>query len=658
MRLILCTLMFLACGFGEVVGNTKTVGMAGPGGELKVVIGSTEEGALWYACDWKGNRVIEESPLGLTVDGVAWGEGGVEVFEVSGEVVEDEWEMLWGEQKKVKSVYSDNAVRVKKISGDRAGEEMIVRVRIFEDGFGFRYEVEGSAADGKVVASNERTRFMFDGDYTSWGFVRMGMQAISGKPISEMKMVRQTKRGAREVKVTTPVIVKKADNVWVAIHEAGLDGYGPCFVKSVADDGLYGFVADIGGGEVTGLGKQIVTPWRVVLVGDEAGDLVTSNVILNLNEKPASEMDFSWVKPSKLIWDWRGRGAKVEGWDYDLNTETCIRYVDAAKRLGLDGFMIDAGWYHPKKVKDMPPADWWKTGPVDMPKIAKYAEESGVDLWLYFNHPELSRYETEKVFENLKAWGVDGIKNGFLYDANQKNVSADMQMLEMARKYQIMYDVHEPIKPTGLRRKWPHYVGREFVHALADGARMATPEYHATAAFISGIAGPVDQTPGIVALEGSTERRYVRKEIQSTAAAQIARCVVYFTGVLNLSDVPEAYEARMDLFEFVQKLPMKWDESRVLSGEPGDYIVVARRSGDEWFIGALTDEVAREVAIDVSKLGADEYTARIYGDADDANFQTNRNPYQVYDAEVVVGGKLKIKLAPGGGASVWIKPKE
>ncbi|QQE10309.1 glycoside hydrolase family 97 catalytic domain-containing protein [Planctomycetota bacterium] len=623
--------------------------------DIKFAITSSD-GYLSYTLSKNGQNIIEPSPLGITVDNIAWGSGNTTIHEAAGGTREShDYKLPWGEKKYISNRYTEDLYS---FNHSETKIRMYIRVRMFDDGIGFRYELQGTQPDGQVTASDELTAFTFDQDYPAWTFVRLGMQAISAKPISQLQEIRETKRGPRTLLPVSPVVIKKANDTYVAIHEAKLDSFAPAFLTPFPQpDGKAALEVTLGGGKVTNLPQKFVTPWRVIIFGKTPGDLIESDIILNLNDPPNPRLDYSWVKPSKLIWDWRGRGATTDDWTYELNTETCLRYIDKAKSLGLDGFMIDAHWYDPKKVKNLEPELWHTTGPVDMPKVAEYAKQQNVDLWLYFNHPELSRYQPEKIFDLLSEWNVKGVKNGFLHDANQKNVAGDMRMLELARQHKIMYDVHEPLKPTGLRRTYPHYVSREFVHALADGARMATPSYHATAAYLAAIAGPVDQTPGIIALNNATaERHYVRNEIQSTATAQIARCLIYYSGILNLSDIPEAYEQRADLFEFVQKMPMTWDDTRFIQGEIGKYIVIARRSKNKWFIAAITNEEARNITLNLSFIGnLNSKTARIYADAPDAHYLTNREPYQITDKTFTNTNMLKLELAPGGGACVWIR---
>jgi hypothetical protein len=228
--------------------------------------------------------------------------------------------------------------------------------------------------------------------------------------------------------------------------------------------------------------------------------------------------------------------------------------------------------------------------------------------------------------------------------------------VEACAERRLMYDCHEPVKPSGIERTYPNFMTREYVHSLVDGRMEHDPAYHVTMPFVNMLAGPLDHTPGMFDLDRAMERDFVRNEIQSTVVAQAARCLVVFTGLLNLADHGESYARKADLFEFVRRLPMRWDETRVLAGEVGKFIVLARRAGRSWFVAAMTNQEARGVDLPLDFLADGPHEATLYADAPDADYRTNREAYRVARRRVSRRDSAACVMAPGGGHCLWIRP--
>ncbi|MGJ8691858.1 MAG: glycoside hydrolase family 97 catalytic domain-containing protein [Thalassotalea sp.] len=312
-------------------------------------------------------------------------------------------------------------------------------------------------------------------------------------------------------------------------------------------------------------------------------------LIQNLNE-PSKIKDTTWIKPGISTWDWRARGAKEEGFTYKLNTESMIRFIDKTSSLGLPYFMIDAGWYGHEHKKESDPLT--TIADIDMKAIVARAKAKNVGVWLYINRAAFVDHDMDEILAQYKDWGIVGIKLGFLRRSYQSSVEFLQNLLEKTAKYQIMLNCHECVVPSGIERTWPHFLTREYNHSFMDGSYTAAPVDHTITPFLNNAAGPIDVTPGFFDIEKMEERDYVKQPLQSTIVAQTAMSLTYFSPLLCLPDIPEAYQRKPDLFAFIKGLPLTYDESQVLVGDIGQAYVVARRKADKWWIGGVVNELA------------------------------------------------------------------
>ena len=420
------------------------------------------------------------------------------------------------------------------------------------------------------------------------------------------------------------------------------------------------------------------TPWRTITISDRAGGLIESSLIPNLNE-PSTIKDTSWIKPGVTMWDWRNHGAIADdGFEYGINTASYIRYLDFAAEAGVAYLLIDAEWYGPERDPKSDPKT--SVPEVDMPRICEYAQDVGVGVWLYMNTKSLQSYDMDETFQQYKQWGVVGIKQGFVSNPNRKSIEFDLTVVKKCADHQLMYVRHESPKPTGYERTYPNVMSYEFVNSMLDsGTRPpATPTRVINGLFVFGLAGPVDRSCGMFDLDSFISREKCHRQLPSTVVSQTAQCLLYPSGLLTLPDMPDAYRRKSDLFEFIAQLPMTWDQTKVLESEIGEYITLARQSGDVWFVGSLADEKGRQtsVTLDFLKEGA-EYDVTLYEDAPEANYNyigpmnkrearklkqplkpqtTRRELYQVRKITAKKGDTVSVNIAPGGGHCMWIRP--
>jgi alpha-glucosidase len=387
--------------------------------------------------------------------------------------------------------------------------------------------------------------------------------------------------------------------------------------------------------------------WRVLLVGDEPGRLVESNVITSLN--PESEIaDTSWIHAGRASWDWWNGSLGPDG-KRAYTTETMKYYVDFAAKSGFEYMMLDAGWSDHNDITKM-------NGTVDVPELVRYGKEKGVKVWIWLLANQVEQ-QMDEAFPLYEKWGVAGLKIDFTLRDDQHGMNFYYRSAKKAAEHHLMLDFHGATKPSGIERTYPNILSYEAVLGM-ENSKVGTrdnPEYHTTIPFTRMLAGPMDQTPG--AFDNRTREEFTpRMEapmVMGTRAHQLAMYAVFQCAFQMVSDVPYAYD-NQPAFQFIKDTPATWDETHVLNGRPGVYITVARRHGNEWFLGSLNSWDARQVDLPLDFLGPGDYTAEIYSDADDAvqhpkNVHIERKP-------VTRSSHLQAALAPGGGYAVRFVP--
>ena len=494
--------------------------------------------------------------------------------------------------------------------------------------------------------------------------------------------------------VQTPLMMKTADGLYLNIHEAALVDY-PAMQLHV-DTSTYRLTASLvpdALGNKAYLRAPARTPWRTVIVSDQATAILASKMILNLNE-PSELTSTEWIKPMKFIGVWwemqtgrstwnyadnvdslDSRGALIPNHRHGANTANVKRYIDFAAQNGIEGVLVEGwntGW-----------EEWfgnWKENvfdfvtpypDFDVSEITRYAASKGIKMIM---HNETSgsatNYERQMdtAFRFMKKYGYTSVKTGYVgkiiprgeHHDGQWMVAHYLRVVKKAAGYQIMVDAHEPVRPTGLQRTYPNWLaceagrGNEY-NAFSDGS---APEHETIMPFTRLIGGPMDYTPGIFKLKGYASYAPTR-QVHTTLAKQLALYVTMYSPLQMAADIPENYLAHMDAFQFIRDVPVDWDDTKIIAAEPGDYITIARKAKakSSWFVGAITDENSRMANIPLGFLDPGKrYLATIYRDADNADWKSNPEAYQIEQRKVGSSDTLSIRLAPGGGAAISIVP--
>lgn len=645
-----------------------------PDGQIEVRV-SSDAGQPRYVVLYKGAEVIAPSLLGLRFAEGADLDRGFAITSVSRGTSDETWEQPWGERRFVRDRHNELAVVLASTSGPE--RSYTLRVRVFDEGFGFRYEVPDTGARAIV---DEITEFRVDPDATAWW-----------TPAGEFNRYEYTYR-TTPVRVMsrahTPFTLRTSAGVHMAIHEAALVDYADMWLDQRRAGILEADLAPRHDGVRVRVDGAFKTPWRAVQIADSAVDLANgSDLYLNLNE-PNALGDVSYFKPGKYIGIWWGMHINKYTWgsgpNHGATTENTRRYIDFAAENGFSGVLVEGwnvGW----------DGDWFNNGDkfrfaqaypdFDLPALAAYAKARGVQL---IGHHETSanitNYENqlEDAFALYAKHGYSVVKTGYVADAGdltftdkdgfsrytwhagQERVEHDLHVLLRAHAYRLAINVHEPVKDTGLRRTYPNAVSREGARGMefnAWGTPPNPPEHEAILPYTRMLAGPFDFTPGIFDLMPNGPDNENR--VQTTLAKQLALYVAIYSPVQMAADLPENYEARPQAFQFIRDVPADWERSVALQGEVGDFFVMARqrRGGEDWYLGAVSDEAARTLSVPLDFLDAGRtYRAEIYRDGPRADWVSNPYDIIIESREVNAQTVLQLPLATSGGAAVRLVP--
>lgn len=641
--------------------HAETVTVASPDGRNIVTVDSDK---LTYAVSRDGKAVIDPSPLGLNLDIASVG-AGAQYTNHTGIEVNETWDIVVGKADTAPDHYNQSDLA---FTTDK-GFKFDIIVRAYNEGIAFRYAVpeQPGVSDFKVM--NEATQFNFPKDYDCWG-ANMGRFDSSFE--AEYDQVKASKiRNFNNY--MAPLVCKTGDaQTTFAIAESDVKDYPGFYLSGRGDAGLgvmvtlpprfdndrnFRFKQSVSA-KVHMSGKGFQTPWRAVMLGDMPGDLTASTLIPTL-ATPSQIKDTSWIRPAKTSWDWWNDWA-LDMPNAGINTETYKAFVDFSKEMKLDDILIDEGWSVGSDIEPNPAADVTKAKPVvDMPELLAYAKSKGVGVWLWVQWQQLDN-QMDAALTQYEAWGVKGIKVDFMNRNDQEMVDWYHKVLEKAAAHHIMVDLHGAYPPNGLARTWPNYITQEGVLGAENNKWSAriTATHNVTLPFTRMILGPMDYTPGgfrsLTPADFRTQQRYHAPFVQTTRGQAVAMYVVYDSPFQMVSDSPDAYKNAdgtwADGAEFIQQVPTSWDETRVLAGDIGQYIVTARRKGNTWYIGAMTNEDGRTIEVPLSFLGQDEYSAHVRQDSADVNHLT------ASDITVDAGKSLTLTLAPSGGAVAVIAP--
>ncbi len=643
--------------------------VSSPDGRIEVAFRLLDGGVPAYTVSYKGQPVLAPSRLGFVFQSAPPLNQDLMVTQVQRSQFDETWEQPWGEVRFIRNHYHEMQIDLQEKSEPL--RQLMITFRVFDDGLGFRYTLPAQPNLGEFQIVDEQTEFAFTADHQAWwtpAFRERRYEYLYQRsPLSALKQVH------------TPLTLEAADTgLYYTIHEANLTDYAS---MALAGSGSPTLTCNLIPWREDGIKVKASTPhqtpWRTLQIAERPGDLITSYLILNLNE-PNVLGDVSWVKPGKYIGIWWAIHLRQYTWgrgpNHGATTENAKRYIDFAAQHGLDGVLVegwnvgwDGSWFGAKNAFDFttPYPDF------DLEAVSRYAAEKGVRL---IGHHEtganVENYERQMAaaFALYEQLGIDTVKTGYAgvlingeeWHHGQKMVQHYRRVVELAAQHHIMLDVHEPIKDTGLRRTYPNMMTREGVRGTEydawsrDGGNP--PEHTTIIPFTRMLSGPVDYTPGIFNL--LYEGRYPENRVRTTLAKQLALYVVLYSPLQMAADLPENY-ASQPAFQFIVDVPVDWQETMVLNGQIGDYVTIARqdRHSEEWYLGSITNEEVRTFEIPLAFLAPNRpYVAEIYADGPEADWADNPQSYRIDNFIVSAETVLQLRLAAGGGQAIRFRP--
>lgn len=661
--------------FGQSLIAQESV--SSPDGNIVFSVSSNDKEWLVYSVSLNDEIVIAESRLGLRFKEQAGLDSGLKISQTGRQRVDETWEQPWGERRRVHDRHNELLVHLQ----DKAQRRLDLRVRVFDDGIGFRYEVPQQAGLQDVAIVEELTEFHLPEDSTAWW--------IPGRAYNRYEYLYR-KTGLKDIQLAhTPLTLKTPTGLHISIHEAALIDYAGYVLDHRRENIFQTNLTPWSDGTRVKIKTPFKTPWRTLQISQDAIGLLNSDLILNLNE-PNKLGDVSWVQPGKYVGIWWAMHIRERTWGsgpkHGATTDETKRYMDFAAKYGFDGVLVEGwnlGW----------DGDWFFNGDLfnftksyedfDINEVSTYGKSKGVRL---IGHHETSGNVTNYANQMNPALdlyeenGVRQVKTGYVADASDiKRVDENSishyewhdgqfmaeqylsSVIEAARR-KISIITHEPIKDTGLRRTYPNWISREGARGQefnAWGNPPNPPEHTAILPYTRMLSGPMDFTPGIFNL--TFQGLESDQRVQTTLAKQLALYVTIYSPVQMAADLPKNYEARPHAFQFIVDVPTDWEESIALAGEVGDFVVFGRkdRNSNDWYIGAVTDEQARQIEVSLDFLDKNRhYTAQIYRDGDDAHWKTNPYSIEIEEIEVNSASKLKLTLAAGGGTAIRFKAGE
>ncbi|SMD44277.1 Glycosyl-hydrolase 97 C-terminal, oligomerisation [Aquiflexum balticum DSM 16537] len=673
-----------------------------PNGNVKLDF-NLVDGKAVYQLSFKGKEVVKPSRLGFEIKNQPTLMDGFRLISTKIDSFDEYWAPVWGEESKIRNHYNELAVTINQASTDRT---LLIRFRVFDDGLGFRYEFPTQPELGHFVVKEERTQFAMSGNHTAFwiaGDYETQEYDYTESKLSEIRdlmakavTANLSQKPFSPTGVQTSLMMKTSEGLYINLHEAALMDYSTMHLN--LDDKNFIFESwltpDVNGDKGY-LQSPFNTPWRTVIVSDDARDILSSRMTYNLNE-PSKIKDVSWIKPMKYIGVWWEMITGKSSWAYTdefpavrlgetdfskakpngkhgANTANVKRYIDFAAAHGFSGVLVEGwniGW-----------EDWFGNSKdyvfdfltpypdFDLEGIRDYAKSKGVEMVMHHETSSSVRnYERhmDRAYQFMKDNGYNAVKSGYVGDIlprgenhySQWIVNHYQYAIEKAADYQIMVNAHEAVRPTGIARTWPNLIANESARGTEYQAFGGSKPNHVTVLpFTRQIGGPMDYTPGIFEMDISKINPENNSWVNSTIANQLALYVTMYSPLQMAADLPENYERFMDAFQFIKDVAIDWDESKYLEAEPGYFITVARKEKDSnnWFVGNVNGVPVRTSTISFDFLDADKtYIATIYADAKDAHYRNNPQAYTIRKVVVTNKSTLSQESAPGGGYAISI----
>ena len=675
-----------------------------PDGNVMLSFSLKSDGTPSYKVTYKNKPVINESTLGFTLKKAEPLTNNFKVVDAKKSTFKETWKPVWGEESEILNHYNELLVSLEQNNTNR---KMNIRFRVYNEGVGFRYEFPSQKELTYFVVEEELSQFAMTGDHTAWwipgdydtqeyDYMESKLSEIRGL-MKEAVTENVSQFAFSPTGVQTSLMMKTKDGLYINLHEAALVDYS--LMNLNLDDKTFVFQSWLtpdAKGDKGYLMAPCHSPWRTIMVSDDARKILASRLILNLNE-PCAIADTSWIKPVKYVGVWWEMITGKNSWSYtndlptiDLNTvdysktkpngthgannEEVRKYIDFAAKHGFDQVLVEGwnigweDWFGNKKdyVFDFltPYPDF------DLKALNEYAHSKGVKLMMHHETSGSTRnYERhmKAAYELMNKYGYNSVKSGYVGDIlpvgehhySQSTINHYLYAIKEAAKHKIMVNAHEAVRPTGICRTYPNMIGNESARGTEYEAFGGNKVFHTTILPFTRLqGGPMDYTPGIF----ETEMKYVNpnnnNQIRTTLARQLALYVTMYSPLQMAADLPENYEKFMDAFQFIKDVPVDWQKSVYLEAEPGRYITIARKDkhSNDWYVGCTAYEGGHtsELLLNFLDKGK-KYEATIYADAKDAHWKTNPKAYTITKQKVNAKTKLKLTAAQGGGYAISIK---
>ena len=684
LKLIISALLFSAL-------NVDADVVTSPNGIVSIDF-QLKNGIPTYKVDYKGKPVIKESRLGLELRDGKNLMDGFEQLNATTSTFDETWQPVWGEVKEIRNHYNELLAELKQPSTDRY---MNIRFRVYDDGVGFRYEFPQQKNLVYFVIKEEHSQFAMTGDHTAWWIPGDYDTQEYDYTESKLSEIRSLLSNAVTSNASQTVLQMKTDEgLYINLHEAALVDYS-CMHLNLDDKNLVfeSWLTPDADGFKGRLQTPCHSPWRTVMVSDDACDILSSHLILNLNE-PCKIEDTSWIKPVKYMGVWWEMIAGGKPWSYTndipsvklgetdyrkvksngnhpANTRNVKKYIDFAAKHGFDQLLVEGwnvgweDWFGNQKdyVFDFvtPYPDF------DIEQLNRYAHDKGIRLMMHHETSGSSRnYERhlEQAYQLMNKYGYTAVKSGYVgnilpygeHHYGQWMNNHYLYCVVEAAKHKIMVNAHEAVRPTGLCRTYPNLIGNESARGTEYQAFGGSKTFHTTVLPFTRLqGGPMDYTPGIFEMNISKLNPNNSSHVNATLANQLALYVTMYSPLQMAADLPENYERFMDAFQFIKDVPVDWDNSIYLEAEPGKYVTVARKEKgtNNWFIGSATGDANHQsvISLDFLEKGKN-YIATIYADTKDTDYKDNPQAYQIVKGIVDFKSKLKINTVEAGGYAV------
>ena len=618
-----------------------------------------DRGQISYYVKKDDKVIVRQSRLGIALKDAAPLADGFGIVRAYSRMVDDTWKAYWGEQHVIRNNYNETAIYLEET--ERPARLLTLRFRVYDDGVAFRYEIPAQPEMKNMVVSDELTEFAVDANSRSWSIPAYQPDRY------EYEYIEHPVHALTD-SVHTPLTIATPTGYYISIHEAALYNYGAMTLK-LNNGNLKSDITPLSDGMRAYVELPFSTPWRTIIIGHDALDLTTSRMILNLNDAPRE--DFSWVEPTKFMGIWWamyvGEWTWAPGERHGATTEHAMQYIDACKNLGIPALLVE-GW------NDGWEGDWLENGAnnkfceatpdFDMKIVTDYGRANGVEL---VGHHEtvgfIDNYEAqmEDAFKFYQKYGVRYIKTGYAgskmvingrreFHHSQLGVLHYQKTVELAAKYHIMLDIHEPIKGTGIERTYPNLMTREGARGQEYEGGAIQPSHACFLPYTRLLAGGMDYTPGILDVTNFAKR------MSTTITRQLAYYLTIYSPMQMAADRPQIYENMApDLFEFIRDVPVKWERTIPLLGEVGKSFVLARQAWEssDWYIGGITNEEARRVDLYIDFLEPQvNYVAKIYRDSEDAHYRDHQLGHVIEERIVRNGDHVEMYMAPGGGFAI------